>query len=255
MRDGGGTSQRPGCANQDDVHFPGLRGVSKLNSTGNSNQPEVLRATYPSPDFFHLLVAYAMRPPVGLLSPTGGSRAIIPCRRCLSTKSKTKTKTKSQLSNRPTLAPEPGAARLRFAPSPTGFLHLGGLRTALLNHLLARKWEGKWILRIEDTDQVGRDWEHGFHFGSAVGGRRKAADADGSQARLVPGAVDGLRDTLAWAGLDYDEGGLWRQRQRDSGLSRFPGVGAGGTHGPYIQVGQAGSCLSLRNSQRPSPND
>lgn len=52
----------------------------------------------------------------------------------------------SQADNRP--------ARLRFAPSPTGFLHLGGLRTALFNHLLARKWKGKWILRIEDTDRV-----------------------------------------------------------------------------------------------------
>jgi hypothetical protein len=51
-------------------------------------------------------------------------------------------------------APEPGSARLRFAPSPTGYLHLGGLRTALFNHLLARKWKGKWILRIEDTDRV-----------------------------------------------------------------------------------------------------
>lgn len=51
-----------------------------------------------------------------------------------------------------------GTARLRFAPSPTGFLHLGGLRTALFNHLLARKWGGKWLLRIEDTDQVST-WE------------------------------------------------------------------------------------------------
>lgn len=45
-------------------------------------------------------------------------------------------------------------ARLRFAPSPTGFLHLGGLRTALFNYLLAKKWNGKLLLRIEDTDQV-----------------------------------------------------------------------------------------------------
>jgi glutamyl-tRNA synthetase len=43
---------------------------------------------------------------------------------------------------------------LRFAPSPTGPLHLGGLRTALFNHLYARKLGGKWILRIEDTDAV-----------------------------------------------------------------------------------------------------
>jgi hypothetical protein len=43
---------------------------------------------------------------------------------------------------------------LRFAPSPTGALHLGGLRTALINHLVARRLGGKWLLRIEDTDAV-----------------------------------------------------------------------------------------------------
>ena len=43
---------------------------------------------------------------------------------------------------------------MRFAPSPTGFLHLGGLRTALFNTLFARKHGGQFILRIEDTDQV-----------------------------------------------------------------------------------------------------
>ena len=47
---------------------------------------------------------------------------------------------------------------LRFAPSPTGALHLGGLRTALFNHLYARKLGGKWILRIEDTDAVRVNW-------------------------------------------------------------------------------------------------
>ena len=58
-------------------------------------------------------------------------------------------------STKPVIAtPAAGEARLRFAPSPTGYLHLGGLRTALFNHLLARKWRGKWILRIEDTDRV-----------------------------------------------------------------------------------------------------
>lgn len=45
-------------------------------------------------------------------------------------------------------------ARVRFAPSPTGLLHLGGLRTALFNYLLAKKTGGQLILRIEDTDQV-----------------------------------------------------------------------------------------------------
>ncbi len=80
------------------------------------------------------------------------------------------TSTASPLSDRP--------VRLRFAPSPTGHLHLGGLRTALFNHLLARKWGGKWILRIEDTDR----------------------------ARFVPGSVETLVKTLEWAGLDFDEG-------------------------------------------------
>lgn len=68
--------------------------------------------------------------------------------------------------------------RLRFAPSPTGHLHLGGLRTALFNHLFARRFNGSWILRIEDTDQ----------------------------SRLVPGAVEALQDVLSWCGLEWDEG-------------------------------------------------
>lgn len=80
--------------------------------------------------------------------------------------------------------------RVRFAPSPTGFLHVGGLRTALFNYLFARKNEGVFVLRIEDTDR----------------------------ARYVEGAVEGLVDTLHWAGLTYDEG-----------------PGKGGPHGPYIQ--------------------
>jgi len=70
------------------------------------------------------------------------------------------------------------APLLRFAPSPTGPLHLGGLRTALVNHLFAKKHGGKWILRIEDTDT----------------------------ARTVPGALEGIRSGLAWAGLDDDFG-------------------------------------------------
>lgn len=68
--------------------------------------------------------------------------------------------------------------RVRFAPSPTGYLHIGGLRTALYNYLLARHNKGKFILRIEDTDRN----------------------------RFVEGAVDNLIDTLKWVGLDYDEG-------------------------------------------------
>ncbi len=68
--------------------------------------------------------------------------------------------------------------RTRFAPSPTGYLHVGGLRTALYNYLFAKKNDGKFILRIEDTDR----------------------------ARYVEGAVENLISTLKWSGLDYDEG-------------------------------------------------
>ena len=68
--------------------------------------------------------------------------------------------------------------RVRFAPSPTGFLHVGGLRTALYNYLFARHNNGVFVLRIEDTDRT----------------------------RYVEGAVENLITTLRWAGLDYDEG-------------------------------------------------
>lgn len=68
--------------------------------------------------------------------------------------------------------------RTRFAPSPTGYLHLGGLRTALYTYLFARKHGGRFILRIEDTDQE----------------------------REVPGAVELIYKSMHEAGLDYDEG-------------------------------------------------
>lgn len=68
--------------------------------------------------------------------------------------------------------------RVRFAPSPTGYVHVGSLRTALYNYLFARHFKGKFILRIEDTDRT----------------------------RYVEGAVENLIQTLHWAGLEYDEG-------------------------------------------------
>lgn len=68
--------------------------------------------------------------------------------------------------------------RTRFAPSPTGYLHVGGLRTALYCYLFARKNRGTFVLRIEDTDQE----------------------------RFVPGAMENLISTLHWVGLTYDEG-------------------------------------------------
>lgn len=68
--------------------------------------------------------------------------------------------------------------RVRFAPSPTGYLHIGGLRTALYNYLHARQQNGKFILRIEDTDRT----------------------------RYVEGAIENLIHELEWAGLSIDEG-------------------------------------------------
>jgi glutamyl-tRNA synthetase len=83
--------------------------------------------------------------------------------------------------------------RVRFAPSPTGPLHIGGLRTALFNYLFARRNNGTFILRIEDTDQT----------------------------RFVPGAEDYIIESLVWCGLEPDEGprqgggfGPYRQSER-----------------------------------------
>ncbi|MEI7500576.1 MAG: glutamate--tRNA ligase [Bacteroidota bacterium] len=73
---------------------------------------------------------------------------------------------------------EPNYVRVRFAPSPTGPLHIGGIRTALYNFLFARKNRGTLILRIEDTDQN----------------------------RFVPGAEEYIVESLSWCGIEFDEG-------------------------------------------------
>ena len=68
--------------------------------------------------------------------------------------------------------------RVRFAPSPTGALHIGGVRTALYNYLFAKKHGGDFILRIEDTDQ----------------------------GRFVPGAEQYIIESLKWVGIEPNEG-------------------------------------------------
>ena len=68
--------------------------------------------------------------------------------------------------------------RVRFAPSPTGPLHIGGVRTALYNYLFARQNGGQMILRIEDTDST----------------------------RFVPGAEKYIIEALTWLGIEFDEG-------------------------------------------------
>lgn len=87
--------------------------------------------------------------------------------------------------------------RLRFAPSPTGYLHIGGLRTALYNYLYAKKHGGSFLLRIEDTDRT----------------------------RFVEGATENLVEALTWSGLAIDEG------------VRMDGekITETGPHSPYVQ--------------------
>lgn len=77
--------------------------------------------------------------------------------------------------------------RTRFAPSPTGFLHIGGARTALFSWAYAKRHRGQFILRIEDTDV----------------------------ARSTPEAVQAILDGMAWLGLDYDEGPFYQMRRME----------------------------------------
>src|ERR1700753_641008 len=77
--------------------------------------------------------------------------------------------------------------RTRFAPSPTGFLHIGGLRTALFCWLYARRRGGKFVLRIEDTDL------------------ERSTDA----------AIQQILDGLEWAGLNHDEGPFFQTKRFD----------------------------------------
>jgi len=87
--------------------------------------------------------------------------------------------------------------RTRFAPSPTGSMHVGNFRTALFAYLVAKQTKGHFLLRIEDTDQ----------------------------ARSVPGTVENILRTLSWAGLNPDEGVMIRKGN----------LAQEGTRGPYIQ--------------------
>ena len=88
------------------------------------------------------------------------------------------------------------AVRVRFAPSPTGYLHIGGARTALFNWLFARHHKGTFILRIEDTDEV----------------------------RSTEDSVSGILESMKWLGLDWDEG------------PTPDGKGVVGNSGPYFQM-------------------
>lgn len=98
--------------------------------------------------------------------------------------------------------------RVRFAPSPTGFLHVGGLRTVLFNWLFARKHNGQFILRLEDTDQK----------------------------RYTPGGVRVIMEGLLWLGLNWDEGPDRESLRRMKTNEDFDGApDIGGPYGPYVQ--------------------
>ncbi len=100
--------------------------------------------------------------------------------------------------------------RVRFAPSPTGYLHVGGLRTALYNYLFAKRHGGVYALRIEDTDQ----------------------------SRFVPGAVESLFRSLTHLGVLHDEG-IFVNSGSETEVSRkslrYPDIVERGKYGPYIQ--------------------
>ena len=70
------------------------------------------------------------------------------------------------------------SVKVRFAPSPTGFVHIGSLRTALYNYLFAKRMGGEYLLRVEDTDQT----------------------------RLVEGAIENMLQAMKWAGVNHTEG-------------------------------------------------
>ena len=113
-----------------------------------------------------------------------------------------------------------GEVRTRFAPSPTGYMHVGNLRTALYTWLIARHNGGKFILRIEDTDQE----------------------------RYVEGAVDVIYRTMAQCGLDHDEGpdvggpvGPYVQTERRSLYGKYAGL--------LIEKGHAYRCFCEKQEE------
>ncbi len=98
--------------------------------------------------------------------------------------------------------------RVRFAPSPTGALHIGGVRTALYNYLFARQHGGDMLLRIEDTDST----------------------------RFVPGAEEYILESLQWLGIGIDEGLRAKESKVESQKSKGGiEIEAVGNHGPYRQ--------------------
>jgi len=119
-----------------------------------------------------------------------------------------------------------GEVRTRFAPSPTGYMHVGNLRTALYTYLIARKYGGKFILRIEDTDQE----------------------------RYIEGAIDVIYNTLKSCGLQHDEGpdiggpvGPYIQTERREIYRRYAEL--------LIKKGGAYRCFCEKDESEENPSD
>ena len=119
-----------------------------------------------------------------------------------------------------------GRVRTRFAPSPTGYMHVGNLRTALYTWLIARRFGGKFILRIEDTDQ----------------------------GRLIEGATDVIYQTMAECGLTHDEGpdvggpvGPYIQSQRRDLFGKYAKL--------LCKKGGAYYCFCQKSDEEPSEEE
>jgi len=122
--------------------------------------------------------------------------------------------------------------RVRFAPSPTGYLHIGGLRTALYNYLLARRHGGAFILRIEDTDRT----------------------------RFVEDAEQDILNMMAWAGIDFDEGpgkggafGPYRQSERSERYAEVAASLVASGHA-YIAFDDDEALEAMRSRHRSDSN-
>src|SRR3546814_6244823 len=115
--------------------------------------------------------------------------------------------------------PAAAVVRTRFAPSPTGFLHLGGARTALFSWAYARHNQGVFVLRIEDTDLE----------------------------RSTPEAVQAILDSMAWLGMQPDEGPFYQMRRMDRYSEVIPAMLADGTAYPCYSSPQAVDALDRKS--------
>jgi glutamyl-tRNA synthetase len=116
--------------------------------------------------------------------------------------------------------------RTRFAPSPTGYLHIGGARTALFNYLFARHFGGKFILRIEDTDRE----------------------------RSTPEAIRAILDAMKWLELDYDEGPFYQTERYDLYKDRIKELLFKGTAYPCVCTAaelEAKRQLAMKEKRKP----